>query len=179
MCFMMKKKSKNLNDKGDSSDLTGINKKDEKNLLVTTSKNINKMLVGKLDIDKIITHFGQYKEDGYTMTLCICIRNKNDFQDMQKGIEKSNKQLKLYLEKEDTIIIDWDDLNQAYHQFKLYFENELVNNIINSNKTALCLKMHQHLGVLKTLRLKNCEKKKFYGDIFNEVVKVILSLVVS
>lgn len=155
-----KKNLKNLNDKGDSSDLTGINKKDEKNLLVTTSKNINKMLVGKLDIDKIITNFGQYKEDGYTMTLCICIRNKNDFQDMQKGIEKSNKQLKLFLEKEDTIIIDWDDLNQAYHQFKLYFENELVNNIINSNKSALCLKMHQHLGVLKTLRLKNTDKKK-------------------
>ena len=151
---------KNLKDKGDSSDLTGINKKDEKNLLVTTSKNINKMLVGKLDIDKIITNFGQYKKDDYTMTLCICIRNNNDFHDMQKGIEESNKQLKLFLEKEDTIIIDWDDLNQAYHQFKMYFENISVDNIINSNKSTLCLKMHQHLGVLKTLRLKNCEKKK-------------------
>ena len=155
-----KKNLKKLNDKGDSSDLTGINKKDEKNLLVTTSKNINKMLVGKLDIDKIITNFEQYKEDEYTMTLCICIRNKIQYHDMQKGIEESNKQLKLFLEKEDTIIIDWYDLNQAYHQFKLYFENEIVNNIINSNKSALCLKMHQHLGVLKTIRLKNSDKKK-------------------
>jgi hypothetical protein len=46
-----KNKKRNLKDKGDSSDLTGIGKKNKKHLLVTTSKNINKENVGKLDID--------------------------------------------------------------------------------------------------------------------------------
>lgn len=150
----------NLKDKGDSSDLTCVCKENKKHLLVTTSKNLNKTQVGKLDIDKILTNFEQYNVDGYTMSLCICIRNNSDFQNMKKNIEESNKQLKLLLEKEDTIIIDWDDLNQAYHQFKMYFRQKPLNNIINSNKTTLCLKMHQHLGVLETLRMKKNENKK-------------------
>ena len=49
------------------------------------------------------------------------------------------------LDKEDTIIIDWNDLNQAYHQFKLYFNNKPIDSIINSNKSPLCLRMHQYL----------------------------------
>ena len=59
----------NLKDKGDSSDLTGICKKNEKHLLVTTSKNLNKTQVGKLDIDKILTNFKQYEDEEYTMSL--------------------------------------------------------------------------------------------------------------
>lgn len=150
----------NLKDKGDSSDLTGIYKDNEKHLLVTTSKNLNKTQVGKLDIDKILTNFKQYNVDGYTMSLCICVRNNTDFENMKQKIEESNHELKLLLEKEDTIIIDWHDLNQAYHQFKMFYGQIPIDNIINSNKTTLCLKMHQHLGVLKTLQLKNIEKKK-------------------
>jgi hypothetical protein len=50
----------------------------------------------------------------------LCVRNSNDFEIMKKNIEKTNHQLKSLLEKEDTIIIDWNDLNQAYHQFKMY-----------------------------------------------------------
>jgi hypothetical protein len=150
----------NLKDKGDSSDLTGIYKENEKHLLVTTSKNLNKTHVGKLDIDKILTNFQQYKREGYTISLCICIRNINDFKNMKKNIEKTNHQLRSLLEKEDTIIIDWFDLNQAYHQFKIFYGQTSIDNIINSDKTPLCLKMHQYLGVLETLRLKNSEKKK-------------------
>lgn len=150
----------NLKDKGDSSDLTGICKKNEKHLLVTTSKNLNKTQVGKLDIDKILTNFKQYEDEEYTMTLCICVRDRIDFETMKKNIENTNHQLKSLLEKEDTIIIDWNDLNQAYHQFKIFYRETPIDNIINSNKTTLCLKMHQYLGVLKTLRMKNSEKKK-------------------
>jgi len=150
----------NLKDKGDSSDLTGICKKNEKHLLVTTSKNLNKTNVGKLDIDKILTNFKQYNDDGFTMTLCICIRNNDDFETMKKNIEKTNQQLKLFLEKEDTIIIDWNDLNQAYHQFKMFYGRTPLDNMINSNKTTLCLKMHQHLGVSKTLIMMNSGNKK-------------------
>ena len=150
----------NLKDKGDSSDLTGICKENEKHLLVTTSKNLNKTQVGKLDIDKILTNFKQYQDEEYTMSLCVCVRDRIDFETMKNNVEKTNHQLKSLLEKEDTIIIDWNDLNQAYHQFKIFYRETPIDNIINSNKTTLCLKMHQHLGVLKTLRMKNSEKKK-------------------
>lgn len=150
----------NLKDKGDSSDLTGICKKNEKHLLVTTSKNLNKTQVGKLDIDPILTNFRKYEQDGYTMTLCICIRDIIDYKKMIQNIELSNEDLKLLLEKDDTIIIDWNDLNQAYHQFKMFYGQTPLDNIINSNQTTLCLKMHQQLGVLKTLKMKNSGKKK-------------------
>jgi hypothetical protein len=80
----------NLKDKGDSSDLTGICNKNEKHLLVTTSKNLNKSQVGKLDIDKILTNFKQYQDEGYTMSLCICVRDRIKFETMKKNIEKTN-----------------------------------------------------------------------------------------
>jgi len=94
------------------------------------------------------------------MSLSVCIRNRIDFETMKKNIEKTNHLLKSLLEKEDTIIIDWNDLNQAYHQFKIFYGQTPIDNIINSNKNTLILKMHQHLGVLKTLNMKNSEKKK-------------------
>ena len=67
-----KKELINLKDKGDSSDLTCISKYNNKHLLLTTSKNLHKNNINKLDIEKIITNFEQYKQDGYTMSLCIC-----------------------------------------------------------------------------------------------------------
>ena len=47
-------------------------------------KNINKMNVGKLGIHEILTNFKKYKDDGYTMSLCICIRDKKDYDIMNK-----------------------------------------------------------------------------------------------
>jgi hypothetical protein len=144
----------NLKDKGDSSDLTGISKTNNKHLLLTTSKNLNKLLIGKLDIDKILLNFNQYREDGFTMTLCICIRSIQDFKTMKKGIEKSNQQLNIILERNDIIIIDWNNLNSAYYNFKEYFCQMNLRTMINSNKPTLCLKLHQSLGVAKTLEMK-------------------------
>jgi translation initiation factor 2 beta subunit (eIF-2beta)/eIF-5 len=79
---------------------------------------------------------------------------------MIRNIEVTGKELALFLRKEDTIVIDWSDLNQAYHQFKRCFGMKPVDRIIHSNKPTLCLKMHQRLGVSKTLRLKADQKKK-------------------
>ena len=143
--------------KGDSSDLTGINKKQ---LLATTSKCLNNISLDKLDIDKILTNFKQYENDGFELSLCICIKNKIDFENMKKGIEETNKHLKTILEKENTIIIDWNDLNEAYNQFKMNYGNKALNTIINLNKKSLCLKMHQKMAVLKTLTMKKNNKNK-------------------
>ena len=151
---------KNLKDKGDSSDLTCINNENEKELLVTTSKNINKMQIAKLEVDKILTYFEQYKTENYLMTLCICIRSIVDYENMKKGIEKTNKELKNILEKESTIIIDWKDLNEAYIQFKKHFAEKPFGDIIQNSKKTLTLKMHQELSVYKTLELKNNNKNK-------------------
>lgn len=144
--------------KGDSSDLTGISRENDKHFLVTTSK-INSQ-VKNLEVDSIFTNFSQYEIIGYTMSLCICVKNNDEFQEKIKRTEASTHILKERLAREDTIIIDWDDLNQANHEFKRFYGGTPIDNIINSNKTTLCLKMHQRLGVMKTLELKKCENKE-------------------
>ena len=151
-----------LKDKGNSSDLTGICNKNNKKILVTSSKNRKNEKnegIGKYDIRDIHSIFSS-KYNGYEIIYCICTKNKELFMKKVKNSEKSNEDIKEILLLEDTIIIDWNDLNQAYHQFKMFYRETPIDNIINSNKTTLCLKMHQHLGVLKTLRMKNSEKKK-------------------
>jgi hypothetical protein len=146
-----------LKDKGDSSDLTGINISNSKNILVTTSKNKNKENIGVLGIDPILTHFNTLYND-YTMTLCIVIRDGVEFNTMKNRIENTNSIYINLIEKEDTIIIDWNDLNEAYHNFKLLFRNTDINTILNNNKKSIILKLHQRLGVLKTIMLKNNTK---------------------
>lgn len=150
-----KKELIKLKDSGDSSDLTCFHKDDNKHILVTTSKNINKNNVGDLDIDKILTNFQQYKDDGFIMTLCICIRNYDDFNSMKMCVKQSSKELKSIIDRDDTIVIDWSDLNQAYNMFNTTYKNICLSTILNEKKSVICLKMHQVLGVTKTLNMKD------------------------
>jgi len=152
-----------LKDKGDSSDLTGIHKNDDKNILVTTSKNITKMTVGNLDIDKILTNWKQYQSD-HTMTLCFCIRSLNDFEEMKERIESTNKELKIFLNK-DNIIIDWNDLQQAFNQFRIIYKDVIIDSLFDSNKKPLCLKMHQTMSIIKTMELKKTKERILWGHI--------------
>ena len=148
-----------LKDKGCSSDLTGKRKDNPNHLLVCTSKNNNKINVGKLDIDKILTNFKKY-EDNHTMILCVSVRNKTSYLKMKQNIEKTNKDLKDVLNEKDTIVIDWDDINEAYHNFKLFFNVVSIDSIISATKQSIVLKMHQHLSVMKTMRIKQNRKNK-------------------
>jgi hypothetical protein len=161
-----KSKKIKLKDKGDSSDLTFINKNDNKNILVSTSKNINKENIGKLDIDKILTNFKQY-ENNYTLSLCLVIRDIKKFNKMIKKVEKTNHLLLEYVNKNDTILIDWNDLNEAFIQFKKIYKNKPFDDLINSvNKQTLILKIHQELTVYKTLKIKNNNiKEVLWGHI--------------
>jgi hypothetical protein len=150
-----------LKDKGEKSDLTGICNKNNKKILVTSSKNRKNKKnegIGKYDIRDIHSIFSS-KYNGYEIIYCICTKNKELFMKKVKNSEECNEDIKEKLLKEDTIIIDWNDLNQAYHQFKKFYGDIPIDNIINSNKTTLCLKMHQHLGVFKTIEMKNSGKK--------------------
>ena len=146
-----------LKDKGDSSDLTCVHKDDEKHLLVTTSKNLNDTHIHNLEAEKISFYFQQYKEIGYTMKLCICVREIQDHKLMLNRSEISSKKLLDYIE--DAIVIDWNDLRQAHIEFKNIYHSISVADIKES-KHPLLLKMHQKLGVNKTLALKNSRKKR-------------------
>lgn len=145
-----------LKDKGDSSDLTCINIKNENHLLLTTSKNLKKYTINDLDIEKIITNFKQYEDDNYIMTLCICIRDKHIFEKMLKNTEKSNHILKdLIINR--CIIIDWNDLEEAYNIFKNNYLNINFKLIINKKdlKNNIIFKMHQEYSIYKTIQFKN------------------------
>jgi hypothetical protein len=140
-----------LKDKGDSSDLTGIY---NNNIIAITSKNINKENVGKLDIEKILLNGKQYEEKGWILDIGVVVRNRKRYGNMIERIEQSNYKLKNILEKESTILIDWEDLNEAFHAFQKTFCNIPLETILNSNKPPLVFRLHQKLGILKTLRMK-------------------------
>ena len=61
--------------------------------------------------------------------------------DMVNRSEECNQDIKEILLKDSTIIIDWNDLNQAFHQFKISYGQIPLDEIINSNKTPLRLKI--------------------------------------
>jgi hypothetical protein len=159
--FFYKKENieRNLKDKGDSSDLTCINKIDNHKILVTTSKNLSNITIGKLDIDKIINIINEKYKD-YEMILCIVVKDKEKLNKMIKNIESTNNHLKELIIKKSTIIIDWKDLETSFYKFKLNFEKIQIHKLLKSNKTPIILKLHQDVSVQKTIIMKNEKIKK-------------------
>jgi len=153
----------NLKDKGDKSDLTMLDIENDKKILVTSSKNKQNKKnegIGKYDIRDLHSIYSSKYSDYDEMSYCLVTKNKETFMKKVKASEKCNEDIKEIILRENTIIIDWTDLNEAYHQFKTSYGENPIDNIINSSKTTLCLKMHQRLGVLKTLSMKKSMKKK-------------------
>lgn len=154
----------NLKDKGDKSDLTMIDKENNKKILVASSKNRaneKNEVIGNYDIRDIHSIYTSKYHNYDELVYCICTKDTKRLRKKIQNCETCNQDIQEKLQSQTTIIIDWNDLNQAYHQFKMSaYGQTSLDNIINSNKTTLCLKMHQRLGVLKTLRMKNSEKKK-------------------
>ena len=61
-----------------------------------------------LDIEKILSNFKQYEEDGYTYQMCIVVKNKKDIENLK--IEKSNNMLKNIIKCGEKIIyIDYKE----------------------------------------------------------------------
>jgi len=154
-----------LNDKGDSSDLTGIHKINPKHLLVCTSKCINHLSLKKLDIDYIATNFKQYDEKGYTMTLCIVVKDTQEFNSKLERSERTTAELKKFIQSHNTIVLDWNDLNEGYHNFKSIYGKISFQDLIAVKKSPLVLRLHQKLCCLKTMRLKGMTKKILWGHI--------------
>jgi hypothetical protein len=151
-----------VKDKGNISDLTCVSKNNNKHILVTTSKNKNKKTtqVGKLDIRDINSIFkDEYEKNGYTMSFCICVKDEEILDSKVKKCNKTSKDIQKYINQKDTIIIDWNHLNEAFHKFKKIYSDKEICDIISNNKIPLILRMGQEYSVLKTIQLNNSGKK--------------------
>lgn len=158
--FYDKKSNKiNLNDKGDASDLSGINIINKNNYLLTTSKNLKKILLNKLDIDKLIVNFEKnYKSKTYT--LCVMINSKSKLLKALDNCDKTSETIKELILDKNTIIMDWKDLNESYHKFLSIYKHIKIKNLLNVEKEPLILKMHQEFSVERTMYLKKKNKKR-------------------
>ena len=155
-----------LNDSGDKSDLHGkIVTSSKKILLATTSKNLNSENIGKLDLRDIDSiHKNIYSD--YELHMCLCVRDKNKTLQMIERSEESSQDLKNLLTKDSTIILDWDDLNSGYLNFKKIYNNLKLQDIFDSQKSPIVMKMHQQYSVSKTMKLKESgEKEILWGHI--------------
>ena len=153
-----------LKDSGDKSDLHGISiiEKD-KIILATTSKNLKKENINKFDLRDISDLYQKYyKNNGWKLHICVCIKNIEKTKKMILKAKEENNDLKILLNDKNTIFIDWNDLNNAYINFKSIFKNisfdELINN--NNNKQLITFKYHQKLSIIKTIELKNKNQKQ-------------------
>jgi hypothetical protein len=158
-------KERCLKDKGDSSDLTGIHKSNPKHLLVCTSKCIRHLSLKKLDIDSIATNFKPYEDDGYTMTLCIVVKDAQEFNSTKTRAEQTSAELKKWIENHNTIVIDWNDLNEAYHMFQNIVGKTCFQDFVKADRSPLVLRLHQRLCCLRTLRWKGITYKILWGHI--------------
>ena len=68
-----------LKDKGDTSDLSGFHKSIPKHILASTSKCLKNLYLNNMDIQTIITNYRPYERRGYTMTLCVVVKDAQEF----------------------------------------------------------------------------------------------------
>lgn len=163
--FNSKNKKVCLKDKGDSSDLTGINKSNPKHIFVCTSKCINRLSIKKLDIDYINTNLKQYEEQGYTATLGIAVKETQELKSVLERTEKTSVELKKFIQNHNTVFIDHNDINEAYHNFKRIYGNTLFQDLIAIKKSPLLPRLHQELCRIMTMRLKSITNKIIWGHV--------------
>ena len=127
-----------LKDKGDKSDLSLM--KDDNELIITTSKNLDKYGVGDLDIRDIQAIYNEHYKK-FTMRLCIVVRDKKELLSKCETAESSNKSLVDDIRNPKTIIIDWSDLEKYYYYFK---QNSMsLDHLMNVNKKLFINEFHQ------------------------------------
>ena len=156
-----------LKDSGDSSDATFLSN-DNKELVATTSKNLNLYNITNLSISEINDNFKQYKD--LSLRYCIVIPHKDDLlKKANNSRESSNFISKIILNK-NTILIDHNDIDKAYRNFKLIFSkisiNKLNKVLLNKNKSYLIPRLHQEYTIKKTLDfIENDEKVILWGHL--------------
>ena len=148
---------------GDSSDITMISKTNPKDILIISSKSLTTETSGSLDIEKMSFYASKYIQEGYSIQYGFIVKNKQQTDAMISRTHSSSKELSdLY---HQSIVIDWNDLHQSYHRFKNMFTSIPIDTLLTSTYQPLCLKMHQQLGVVKTIRMKETKNKILWGHI--------------
>jgi len=153
----------NLKDSGDISDLTFIDDKNKK-IIVVTSKNYNDYSGKgrKFDLSKIkLVYKDKYKNYHYDLVTIILVRDKIE---VMRAIEKmtfsSNDSKKLV---ENSILIDWDDLNKSYRIYKYGYN----------------IPLHVNLGYMKKQKRINREwnliDENLCKNMNNENCKILLN----
>ena len=123
-----------LKDMGDISDLTFIDEIN-KRIIVITSKNYNDYSGKgkKFDLAKIKRVFeDKYESSNYKLVTIILVRDKNEVNSAIQKMSFSSKDSKILVE--NSILIDWDDLNKSYRKYKFGYDIPLHLNLFKKNK---------------------------------------------
>ena len=142
---------KELNDKGDISDLTLIK---DKTIIASTAKNNNNYHINDLDIRNILQIYeSKYKSNDFILKLCIVIRNKDNIYKLCKNANHTSSDLVSIIRNKSTIIIDCNDLFNIFKTFIYNFKNVNINELIKINKSKIILKYHQIVSIYRTNKI--------------------------
>jgi hypothetical protein len=142
---------KQLKDKGDKSDLTLIK---DKSIIASTSKNLSNFHINDLDIRDIFHIYEtKYKSNGFSLKLCIVIRNKDDIYKLCKNADHTSSDLVSIITNKSTVIIDYNDLFIIFKTFIYNFKNININELIKINKSKIILKYHQIVSIYRTNKI--------------------------
>lgn len=150
----------NLKDKSDKSDLT---LKRNKNLIITTSKNIKDGGIGNYDL-RDLKCIVQDKYNKYDVRYCIVVKDKTELLNIVKNAEKCNEDLKDIILNEKNIIFDWNDIKEWYYKMMSLYPKD-INELYKIKKPLLNLKFHQELSLIKTLELRKKYSQILWGHI--------------
>lgn len=159
-------KQKFVNQGGDSSDHTMINRYNDKHIMGTTSKNLKKIQSGKLDILQLKNYLKNLEKKGYQISYCVVISCKKELEKMKDRMRKTSGDIKEILNREDTIVVDITDLLDAFSVFKDNFSGITLNQLYGIKRTPMIHKCYQGMSL-----------QKLFYNIINGHKRLILGLI--
>ena len=147
---------------GCSSDLTMIDT--ENNTLLVISSKVTCDSILELDIEKMGFNVRDYEQE-YKIIYGFFVDDKRK---LEKKVKASRKdKLKEIMNREETIKLDWNDLEEAHYEFQKKYKNKSFKDAIYSEIpiTKLSLYFHQELTVYKTLQLLPTENSIVWGHV--------------
>ena len=113
-----------LKDSGDASDLTLLNEKINQ-VVAFTSKNVKKIQIPKLDIEKIISNH----KSGNNLRIGICVRSSNDLQQSISAARRTTTENIKHL-LSNALVIDHNDLRNSFSVFIDRYRDTSFNELI-------------------------------------------------
>ena len=152
-----------LKDNGDASDLTLLNE-DKNHVLAFTSKNVKKIDLPKLDIDKIsFNHDSKYR-----LKIGICVPSTKVFQKAVLGARKTTLTDNMLKHLNAAIVIDHLDLMKSFSVFITKYKNISFDQLIRNALQAIQIiyRPHQIYTIEKSvLYINKYAKQEKYANI--------------